>query len=65
MSDGPRPDAHPHHCGSSPCWPGADCPHCIPNRQEEEPCWIPDHLNGPLTETEPDRLDCGDMNQGV
>ena len=45
MSDGPGPDAHPHHCWSSSGRPGADRAHCISNRQEEKPCWIPDHLN--------------------
>lgn len=56
MSDGSGPDAHPHHRGSSPRWPGADCPHCIPNRQEEEPCWVPDYLRRPSPFNGTDRL---------
>lgn len=48
MSSGPRPDAHSHHCWSSSCRTGADRPHCVSNRQEEEPCWLSDHLNEPL-----------------
>lgn len=62
VSDGPGPDAHPHHCGSSSCGPGADCPHCIPNRQEEEPRWIPDHLSGVLFNPQPDRLNGGETD---
>lgn len=44
VSDGSGPDAYSYHCWRVSCWAGADRPHCVPYRQEEEPRWIPDDL---------------------
>lgn len=44
VSGGSGPDAYPHHRRRVSCWAGADRPHRLSHRQEEEPRWIPDHL---------------------
>lgn len=44
VSDGSGPDADSHHRWRLSRRAGADRPHCVPDRQEEEPRWIPDHL---------------------
>lgn len=44
---GPGPDADPHHRGGGSGRPGADRPHRLSDRPEEEPRRVPDHLSGP------------------
>lgn len=46
MSGGPGPDVDPHRRRSGSRRPGADRPHRVSDRPEEEPRWIPDHLSG-------------------
>lgn len=53
---GPGPDVDSNHCWSSSSCSGADRPHCVSNRQEEEPCRVPDHLRGRFIFLKPYRL---------